>query len=77
MLATYPNAASATDHAHELAATEPELNVRRLFSVGHPAAVLLGADGYLAGGPVAGEDDVAEFVAEVLAALADAPNAAT
>ena len=76
VLATYPNAASATDHARELAATEPELNVRRLFSVGTPAAVLLGADGFLAGGPVAGESDVAEFVTEVLAALADAPNAA-
>ena len=76
VLAVYPDESSALaagEHAPELAVSEPELNVRRLFSVGTPAAVLLGADGFLAGGPVAGEDDVAEFVAEVLDALRAAP----
>ena len=38
---------------------------RAAFGVGTPAAVLLGTDGMLAGGPVQGEEDVARFVAEV------------
>lgn len=75
--AIYPDeqsARSATEHAPDLAAWEPELNVRRVFSVGTPAAILLGADGFLAGGPVAGEKDVAAFVDEVLDALAEQPS---
>ena len=79
LLAVYPDVASAAaapQHASELSASEPELNVRRVFSVGTPAAVLLGADGYLAGGPVAGEDAVAEFVEDVLSVLADEPSPA-
>lgn len=35
-----------------------------------PAAVLLGADGYLAGGPVQGADGVREFFDDIAAALA-------
>ncbi len=69
-----PSARAATEHAPELAAWEPELNVRRVFSVGTPAAILLGADGFLAGGPVAGEDDVAAFVDEVLDAVSEQPS---
>jgi thiol-disulfide isomerase/thioredoxin len=74
VVAVYPDESSAlaaTEHARELAAWEPELNVRRVFSVGAPGAVLLGADGYLAGGPVAGEDDVAAFVEDILDELAE------
>jgi hypothetical protein len=37
---------------------------------GRPAAVLLGADGLLAGGPVAGSIAVTEFVADIVAELA-------
>ena len=77
VVALYPDeasAAAATEHATELAAWEPELNVRRVFSVGAPSAILLGADGYLAGGPVGGEDEVAELVAEVAAQLAVPPS---
>jgi thiol-disulfide isomerase/thioredoxin len=69
VLAIYPDQASAEaagEHARDLGASEPDLNVRRLFAVGAPAAVLLGADGFLAGGPVAGEDAVAGFVRDVL-----------
>lgn len=69
VLAVYPDRASslaAAEHAPELAASEPELNVRRMFATGTPGAVLLGADGFLAGGPVTGEDAVTEFVAEVI-----------
>lgn len=39
---------------------------------GTPSAVLLGADGMLAGGPVAGHDDISRFVSDVEAELAGA-----
>ena len=42
---------------------------------GRPAAVLLGADGMLAGGPVAGSVAVTEFVADIVAELAAADDA--
>lgn len=79
VVAIYPDEASARaagEHAPDLAAWEPELNVRRVFSVAAPAAVLLGADGYLAGGPVAGEDDVAAFVEDVFGVLTEQPSPA-
>jgi hypothetical protein len=79
VVAVYPDEASAlaaTEHARDLAAWEPELNVRRVFSVVAPGAVLVGADGFLAGGPVDGEDDVAGFVEDVLAELAEQTSAA-
>lgn len=38
-----------------------------------PAAVLLGADGLLAGGPVGGLEDVTAFVADIVDTLAEAP----
>lgn len=79
VVAIYPDEASAraaAEHAPDLAAWEPELNVRRVFSVAAPAAVLLGADGYLAGGPVAGEDDVAAFVEDVFGVLTEQPSPA-
>ena len=69
-----PSASAATQHAADLAAWEPEGNIRRTFSVGTPAAVLLGADGFLAGGPVAGESSVADFVDEILDALVEQPT---
>ena len=78
VLAVYPDVSSAMtapQHAPELSASEPDLNIRRLFSISStPAAVLLGADGYLAGGPVVGEDVVAEFVDDVLDALGEQPD---
>lgn len=39
-----------------------------------PGAVLLGADGLLAGGPVNGVDDIEQFVADIEAELAQAPD---
>lgn len=69
VLAVYPNAEAAggaQEHAPDLAVWEPDLNVRRVFVGGTPTAVLLGADGLLAGGPVLGEDAVAELVETVL-----------
>ncbi|HET7821343.1 MAG TPA: MauE/DoxX family redox-associated membrane protein [Ornithinibacter sp.] len=49
---------------------------RTAFGVATPAAVLLGTDGLLAGGPVQGEDDVRSFVAEVAEHLSEALEAA-
>lgn len=69
VLAVYPDEPAATfadQHAPELGTWEPELNVRRMFSVSAPAAVLLGADGFMAGGPVVGEDEVEELVSAVI-----------
>lgn len=40
---------------------------------GTSSAVLLGADGLLAGGPVLGNDEVEQFVEDIAEALADAP----
>lgn len=77
VLAIYPDEASArgaTEHADELSAWDPEGNIRRGFSVGTPAAILLGADGFLAGGPVAGERSVASFFDEVDDALGAQPS---
>ena len=78
VLGVYPtaqSAAEAPEHAPELSVVEPDLNVRRVLGVGTPAAVLLGVDGMLAGGPVAGETAVADFVEDVLAELAGEPTA--
>jgi len=48
-----------------LAYYDPFGITRAAFGVSTPAAVLLGTDRMLAGGPVQGEDDVLSFVAEV------------
>jgi len=72
VLAVYPSESGDNQtlgHSRTLAAVEPERNVRRVLGVGTPSAVLVGADGFLAGGPVAGEDVVADFVEDVLAEL--------
>lgn len=45
-----------------------------LKSGSSPAAVLLGADGLLAGGPVNGEDEIAQFVEDIAAELGEAPQ---
>jgi len=47
------------------------------FADGRPSAVLLGADGALAGGPVAGAGDVTTFVDDIVAELAAAPEPPT
>lgn len=70
VLAVYAEEGLASAHSEELTVVEPDLNVRRIFSVGAPGAVLLGADGLMAGGPVAGAGDVERFVEEILDELA-------
>lgn len=60
-------------HGTETTLFEPDMNVTRVFGgFGTPSAVLLGADGYLAGGPVSGEDPVETMVRDVLDQVADA-----
>jgi thiol-disulfide isomerase/thioredoxin len=54
---------------------DPHGAARDAFGVGAPGAVLLGADGALAGGPVHGEAEVRSFVAEVAAHLREAYEA--
>jgi Methylamine utilisation protein MauE len=51
---------------------DPHGVARDAFGVGAPSAVLLGADGALAGGPVHGEADVRSFVDEVAEHLREA-----
>src|SRR6478752_401088 len=51
---------------------DPFGTTRDAFGVGTPAAVLLGTDGRLAGGPVQGEQEVRDFVAEVAEHLREA-----
>jgi hypothetical protein len=68
-------AAGQVRHSREVATWEPELNVQRVLGLqGTPAAVLLGADGLLAGGPVAGEDDILELVEAVSDEIAAPPR---
>ena len=70
ILAVYfdENVAKQVGHRKDLATWEPELNVQRVLGVtSNPSAVLLGADGLLAGGPVKGEDAVIGLVEAVFA----------
>jgi hypothetical protein len=48
---------------------------RKAFTGGNPSAVLLGADGLVAGGPVHGEEDVLSFIAQVRDQLREAREA--
>jgi hypothetical protein len=52
---------------------DPDEAVTNLFASGRPAAVLFGADGMLAGGPVLGAKDIEFFVDDIVAELAAAP----
>ena len=58
-----------------LAYYDPFGTTRAAFGVRTPAAVLLGTDRMLAGGPVEGEDDIHSFVAEVAEHLREALEA--
>lgn len=68
---------TSAEHLRGLAWFDPHSITRQAFGVGTPAAVLLGTDGQLAGGPVNGDDEVRAFVAEVAAHLRDAHLAPT
>lgn len=78
VMAIYTDQASAHaagEHAADLAVIDPDRNVRRLFPISARAAALVGADGFLAGGPISGEDPVKDFVADVPASLSEEPQA--
>lgn len=67
---------TAREQAGENIGFDVDRNLRRVFNVnGTPAAVLLGADGYLAGGPVVGGAAVTEFFEEIIEQLAEAAAA--
>jgi hypothetical protein len=59
--------AAWTDHGGVTAHT--------LGITGSPGAILLGADGMIAGGPVSGNAELDEFVDEIAEALSEAPTA--
>ncbi len=52
---------------------DPDSAVTDLFTGARPAAVLFGADGMLAGGPVVGARDIEQFVDDIVAELASGP----
>ena len=52
--------------------SDVEEGATQTFASGRPSAVLLGADGALAGGPVTGADAVATFVEEIVTELTSA-----
>ncbi len=52
---------------------DPDNAVTDLFAAGRPAAVLFGADGMLAGGPVLGAKDIEGFVDDIVAELEAVP----
>ncbi len=60
-----PSVVESHTYFEGLAYYDPFGITRVAFGLHTPAAVLLGTDGLLAGGPVEGEDDVRSFVAEV------------
>lgn len=61
------------DRVGDTAAQDIDRNLTQAFNARHsPSAVLLGADGMLAGGPVRGAQDVFIFVEEILEQLRDA-----
>ncbi len=70
----------ATPESSKLTSTDEPLTVHDVHSwagesfgtLGTPSAVLLGVDGHLAGGPVAGSDAVQEFVADIEQQVAEA-----
>jgi hypothetical protein len=52
---------------------DPDRNAARVFGIsGRPAAVLLGADGTVAGGPVTGEGEVTALIDEMAGQLREA-----
>ena len=51
---------------------DPERNAARLFGISGRPAILLGADGTVAGGPVTGEDEVTALIDEMAGQLREA-----
>ncbi|KQV77768.1 hypothetical protein ASC64_02785 [Nocardioides sp. Root122] len=77
VVAVHPQPGLDLPQQKVLTTVEPEHNVRRIFSVGAPGAVLLGADGLMAGGTAAGERSVEQFVAEIVEELGRADESLT
>lgn len=75
VVSSQPEVIDALPYLQGLAWYDPFGITRAAFGVSTPAAVLLGTDGMLAGGPVQGEDDIRAFVAEVTEHLREARDA--
>lgn len=76
LLFGYPEAAENPYVTPEMLGDEWFIDKEGLVSIsmqlGSPSAFLLGADGYLAGGPVQGREDVIEFFDDIATALEEA-----
>lgn len=69
-----PEASSFGSTSSVLTAHDPDRLVRESFGLsGLPSAILLGADGMLAGGPITGRAAVEEFVADIQHELRSGP----
>lgn len=75
VVSSQPEIIEALPYLQGLAWYDPFGITRAAFGVSTPAAVLLGTDGMLAGGPVQGEADIRDFVAEVTEHLREARDA--
>lgn len=76
LLLAEPDTSELTSVEEPLTVHDAERHVGTTFGMSHvPSAILLGADGWMAGGPVVGESAVREMVADIQAQLAgvDAP----
>ncbi|MDP3953048.1 MauE/DoxX family redox-associated membrane protein [Microbacterium sp.] len=61
-----PENSALTEHSEPQSLHDPYFYVQgSIADWSTPAAVLIGADGYLAGGPVSGYDDVSAFVGDI------------
>jgi hypothetical protein len=77
VLAQGPESSTLTSTDHPASLHDPERAVRDSFAVsGTPGAVLLGADGFLAGGPITGSSAVPDFVDEIRRELESAADEA-
>jgi Methylamine utilisation protein MauE len=72
VVTSQPEVVESLPYLEGLAWYDPFGITRAAFGLSTPAAVLLGTDGMLAGGPVQGEDDIRAFVAEVTEHLREA-----
>lgn len=78
LLRNPPTTGSFAEHDEPQSLHDPEGYISgTLGEWSTPTAVLLGADGLLAGGPVTGADAITEFVADIRASLDEAAAAVT
>ena len=78
LLTTQVGDSSLTSRAEPQSLHDPDFWVSSSFGIhATPAAILLGIDGFLAGGPVVGPGAIDDFVEEIKTQLVDAVDAAS